>query len=82
MRERLGKAFVGPQAVLEGVIARILQDYDGFRIDVQRIVALADTVLVEARPLRHRAITYGLCRCAARYSRVQRCGEGVHDQRV
>ncbi|MGH3922919.1 MAG: nuclear transport factor 2 family protein [Pseudonocardiaceae bacterium] len=44
-----GKALVGPQAVLEGVIARLPQDYDGFRIDVQRIVGLGDTVLVEMR---------------------------------
>lgn len=44
-----GKAFVGPQAVLEGVLARIPQDFDGFRIDIQRIVGLGDTVLVEVR---------------------------------
>ncbi|MGH3787444.1 MAG: nuclear transport factor 2 family protein [Pseudonocardiaceae bacterium] len=44
-----GKALVGPQAVLEGLIARFPQVYDGFRIDVQRIVGLGDTVLVEVR---------------------------------
>ena len=44
-----GKAFVGPQAVLKGLFARLPQVYDGFRIDLQRIVALGDTVLVEAR---------------------------------
>jgi ketosteroid isomerase-like protein len=44
-----GKAFIGPQAVLEGVIARIPQDYDGFRIDVRRFVGCGDTVLVECR---------------------------------
>jgi uncharacterized protein len=44
-----GSAFVGPQAVLDGVIARIPQDLDGFRMDVSRIVASGDTVLVEAR---------------------------------
>ncbi len=44
-----GKAFVGPQAVLEGLFARLPQVYDGFRIDLQRIVGLGDTVLVEAR---------------------------------
>jgi uncharacterized protein len=44
-----GKAFVGPQAVVEGHLARISQVYDGFRIDFQRIVALGDTVLAEMR---------------------------------
>jgi hypothetical protein len=44
-----GEAFIGPQAVLSGVIARIPQDLDGFAIDVRRIVAAGDTVLVEAR---------------------------------
>jgi ketosteroid isomerase-like protein len=44
-----GGAFIGPQAVLEGVLARIPQDFDGLTIDVKRIVGLGDTVLVEAR---------------------------------
>jgi uncharacterized protein len=44
-----GKAFVGPQAVAGGVFERFLQDFDGFRVDVQRVVGLGDTVLVEAR---------------------------------
>jgi hypothetical protein len=44
-----GGAFVGPQAVLEGVFARIPQDFDGFRVDGQRIVGCGDTVLVESR---------------------------------
>jgi uncharacterized protein len=44
-----GGAFIGPQAVLAGVFARIAQDLDGFAIDVRRIVAAGDTVLVEAR---------------------------------
>jgi uncharacterized protein len=44
-----GGPFVGPQAVLEGVFARIPKDFDGFRVDVQRIVGCGDTVLVEAR---------------------------------
>ncbi|MDQ4010098.1 MAG: nuclear transport factor 2 family protein [Actinomycetota bacterium] len=44
-----GKAFVGPQAVLEGLFAPLTQVYDGFRIDIQRIVALGDTVLAEVR---------------------------------
>jgi hypothetical protein len=44
-----GAAFIGPHAVLTGVFARLPQDFDGFRVEVSRIVALADTVLVEAR---------------------------------
>lgn len=44
-----GAPFIGPQAVLANVIARIPQDLDGFGIDVRRIVAAGDAVLVEAR---------------------------------
>ena len=44
-----GGAFIGPQAVLEGVIARIPNDFDGFSIDVERIIGSGDTVLVEGR---------------------------------
>ena len=44
-----GSAFIGPQAVLEGVIARIPNDFDGFSIDVERIIGSGDTVLVEGR---------------------------------
>lgn len=44
-----GGPFVGPQAVVEGVFARIPQDFDGFTIGIQRIVGCGHTVLVEAR---------------------------------
>ena len=44
-----GGPFIGPQAVVDGVLARIPQDYDGFTVDVGRIVGCGDTVLVEAR---------------------------------
>jgi uncharacterized protein len=44
-----GGPFVGPQAVLDGVIARIPQTFDGLTIDVQRIVSCGDTVLAEGR---------------------------------
>lgn len=44
-----GAPFIGPQAVLTGVIARIPQDIEGFGIEVRRIVGAGDTVLVEAR---------------------------------
>lgn len=41
--------FVGPDAIVQGVFARLPQDFDGFRVDVRRIVGGGDTVLVEAR---------------------------------
>lgn len=44
-----GNALVGPQAVLEGHLARVAEIYDGFRIDLQWVAALGDTVLVEMR---------------------------------
>jgi ketosteroid isomerase-like protein len=44
-----GGAFLGPQAVVGGVFARLGQDIENFRIDVRRILAAGDTVLVEAR---------------------------------
>jgi ketosteroid isomerase-like protein len=44
-----GGPFIGPQAVLQGVFARIMQDFDGFRVDVRRLVGCGDTVLAEAR---------------------------------
>ena len=44
-----GGPFVGPQAIVDGVLARIPQDFDDFTIDVRRMLACGDTVLVEAR---------------------------------
>jgi ketosteroid isomerase-like protein len=44
-----GSAFIGPQAVLNGVLARIGQDFDGFSVDVGRLVGCGETVLSEAR---------------------------------
>jgi ketosteroid isomerase-like protein len=44
-----GASLVGGQAVVAGVFARIPQDFDGFRIEVRRMVAFGDTILVEAR---------------------------------
>ena len=44
-----GDPFIGPHAVLTGVFARLAHDFDNFRIDVSRLVAAGDTVLVEAR---------------------------------
>jgi ketosteroid isomerase-like protein len=44
-----GGPFIGPQAVLAGVIGRLAEDIDGFAIEPRRIVAMDSTVLVEAR---------------------------------
>lgn len=44
-----GGPFVGPQAIVDGVLARIPQDFDNFTIDIRRMLACGDTVLVEAR---------------------------------
>jgi ketosteroid isomerase-like protein len=44
-----GAPFVGKHAVLTGVFARLLQDFDNFSIEIVRMVVAGDTVLVEAR---------------------------------
>ena len=44
-----GGPYVGPQAVLAGVLARIPQDFDGLTIDVRRVLGFGETVLAEAR---------------------------------
>ena len=44
-----GAALVGREAVLESVLAPITQDFDGFRVDVDRVCRSGDTVLVEGR---------------------------------
>jgi uncharacterized protein len=44
-----GGSFRGPQAVLEGVLGRIPQDFDDFQIEIKRILESGDTVFVEAR---------------------------------
>lgn len=44
-----GGPFIGQQAVLNGVFARIGQDFDGFTVDVGRLVGCGDTVLSQGR---------------------------------
>lgn len=44
-----GSPALGPQQVVEQVFARVVQDYDGFTIGVDRIVGLGDTLLMEGR---------------------------------
>lgn len=44
-----GVPFTGPHAVLTGVFARLPHDFDNFRVEVSRLIAAGDTVVVEAR---------------------------------
>lgn len=44
-----GKAFVGVEEVLEKVFARIAGEFDGFTIELHRLVADGDTVVMEGR---------------------------------
>jgi uncharacterized protein len=44
-----GRAYIGPESVVEHVLSRIPEDFDGFNIEIQRICGCGDTVLVEAR---------------------------------
>ncbi len=44
-----GGPFTGAQAIIEGVFARIPEDFDDFTIDIRRILASDDVVVVEAR---------------------------------
>jgi ketosteroid isomerase-like protein len=44
-----GSTLRGTQAVVDEVFSRIPKDFDGFRIDIRRMVASGDTVLVESR---------------------------------
>ena len=44
-----GGAFHGPQEIVNGVFARIHNDFGDFRFEIGRMVAAVDTVLVEAR---------------------------------
>ncbi len=44
-----GAPAIGPQQVVEQVFTRLMQDYDGFTITVNRIVGLGDTVVMEGR---------------------------------
>ncbi|MDD7942193.1 nuclear transport factor 2 family protein [Actinomycetospora lutea] len=40
-----GGVYEGPQAVLEGIFARVGSDWDGFVVDVERVLADGDTVV-------------------------------------
>ena len=44
-----GAPHVGPQSVLNHVFARLPKDFDGFHMDISRMVGSGDTVLVEGR---------------------------------
>lgn len=44
-----GRAFVGPDEVVQGVFGRIVQDFDGFTVTPHNFVDGGDTIVVEAR---------------------------------
>ncbi|MDH4260351.1 MAG: nuclear transport factor 2 family protein [Gammaproteobacteria bacterium] len=44
-----GAPLHGGQEVINGVFAHLAKDFDGFRIEIRRIVGSGDTVLVEGR---------------------------------
>jgi len=44
-----GNPFIGPQQVLQGVLARIPEAWEGFEIQVDRLVTDGDTVVVQGR---------------------------------
>ena len=52
-----GHPFVGPQQVVEGVFARLAEEFEDFRIETLRFIGGGDTVVVEARyhATQHRA---------------------------
>jgi uncharacterized protein len=53
--------YVGPQQVAEGVFGRILADFDGFSVNVDKIVHEGDTVVALGRYRgRHRSTGQGL----------------------
>ncbi|WP_433507597.1 nuclear transport factor 2 family protein [Pseudonocardia halophobica] len=44
-----GGPYIGPQAVVENVLAKLAEDAEDFTVEVRRMVGAGDTVLVEAR---------------------------------
>jgi ketosteroid isomerase-like protein len=44
-----GNPYVGPEAVIAGVLARLQQDFDGFRVEVGEIVGGGDVVTMFGR---------------------------------
>ncbi len=54
-----GRAFRGPQEVVDGVFTRIATEYDDFRVDITRLLDAGDTVIAEARYRSSRAKATG-----------------------
>ena len=44
-----GQPYIGPEPVVENVFARIPEDFEDLRIEIQRISGCGNTVLVESR---------------------------------
>lgn len=43
--------YIGPQAVLEGVFARLGEDFEGFAVEVGPVIVDGDTVVMQGRYL-------------------------------
>jgi len=41
--------YVGPQAVLEGVFARLGEDFEGFAVEISHVIEDGDTVVMQGR---------------------------------
>jgi ketosteroid isomerase-like protein len=44
-----GNPYIGPQAVLEGVFARLGEDFEGFAVEIGTVVEDGDTVVMQGR---------------------------------
>ena len=44
-----GNPYVGPQRVAEGVFGRLMREWDGFAIQLERIIDGGDTVIAQGR---------------------------------
>lgn len=44
-----GNPFIGPDAIVQGVLSRLPQDFAGFSVNAERIIDGGDTVAVEGR---------------------------------
>jgi len=41
--------YLGPQAIVEGVFARVAEDFDGFTVEIGQVIEDGDTVAMQGR---------------------------------
>jgi ketosteroid isomerase-like protein len=46
-----GNPYIGPEAVLNGVFARCIGEWDGFAVEIEEIIDAGDTVIARGRYL-------------------------------